>query len=523
MTYAILNMEAAYSELRPLFFGAFGRLARQGFAAAPTDTLDYIHDFFTEAWPGVVRNYDPEKGPFEKYVYVAFVHFVRPRIIDTIHLRNSFIEYEQIIDAAKERFSVEPDFESRIDVQRLNTAMDHLSAFEHALLKHYLSFEAPSERALSRKFELSRYKLRSALISALGNMIVWLDRPYLMSTLDWNVALSVWRDKRSFAGAAKCHGLTVHQIKSSNLRVLKFLSQVLSNYHGGDSLHSRSTHMSTKRIAQSAEALFTEALRSTNDDEALAKVRHHADQILADMASSNQFGPSDEELSGIDDDWLGACYNALAAGKMTEDVAEEFYASADDEESIGKAFSQALMTINREDIRHFNTGLASLPAIGDEEAQELLQTPSAKGAGSHAIPLARIGLTPLSVFYGTEAVSYLIERLMDQKLVRHDNVISLEADDVLVNEEHHDVLTWDLTVDEIRRLSICNRETSIQLYRWLIQVAQYRPYIFAGFKCDPVAECGGVRLSTNEMNFEDLYQRWGFEHAPAAVEGAGSF
>lgn len=518
MTYAIPNMEAAYSELRPLFFGAFGKLARQGFAAAPTDTLDLIHDFFTEAWPGVTRNYDPQKGPFEKYVYVAFVHFVRPRIIDTIHLRNSFIEYDRIIDSSKDGLSVEPDFESRIDVQRLNIAINHLSKFEQDLLKHYLSFEAPSERALARKFDLSRYKLRTALISALGNIIVWLDRPHLVSPLDWNVALSVWRDKRSFAGAAKCHGLTIHQIKSSNLRVLKFLSQVLTNYHTWDLLNSRSTNMSTKPMAKSAEALFTEALKSANNLELLEQVGLHAEEILAVMESSDQFGPSDDELSSIDDEWLAVCYNALANKKVSE-VEEEFYATADDEESVGRAFSQALLTINRDDIRNFDT-FKSLPGIEPAEAMELLQTPSAQGAGSDAEPLARIGLTPLSVFYGTEAVSYLIERLMDQELVPRDTVILLEAGDLLVNEEHHNVLTWDLTIDEIRRLSICNRDTAVELYRWLIQVAQYRPYIFVGFKSDPAVEGLAVRLSSSDMKFENLYQRWGFEHESATCEEA---
>lgn len=281
--------------------------------------------------------------------------------------------------------------------------------------------------------------------------------------------------------------------------------------------------MATKTATKSAEALFTEALMSTNNQELLEQVRLHADEILEAMAPSTQFGPSDEELNDIDDEWLGACYNALAAGKVSEDVEEEFYATADDEESVGRAFTQALMTINRDDIRQFKTGLSSLPIIAPEDVEELLETPSAKGAGDYALPLARIGLTPLSVFYGTEAVSYLIERLMDQELVPRDNVILLEASDVLVNEEHHHVLTWDLTIDEIRRLSICNWETSVELYRWLIQVAQYRPYIFAGFKGDPASDGGGVRLSPDEMKFENLYQRWGVEQVRARVEETARF
>jgi hypothetical protein len=280
--------------------------------------------------------------------------------------------------------------------------------------------------------------------------------------------------------------------------------------------------MKTKPIANSAETLFTEALKSPNNLELLEKVRLHADEILASMESSDQFGPSDDELSGIDHEWLAACYNALANEKVFG-VEEEFYATADDEECVGRAFSEGLTTINREDIWQFET-FASLPDIEPEEVEELLKTPSAIGAGCLAEPLARVGLTPLSVFYGTEAVSYLIERLMDQELIPSDNAILLEADDLLVNEEHHDVLTWDLTIDEIRRLSVCNRETAVELYHWLIQVAQYRPYLFAGFKGDPAAESLAVRLSRSEKKFENLYPRWGFghEHVPATCEEAAN-
>ena len=278
--------------------------------------------------------------------------------------------------------------------------------------------------------------------------------------------------------------------------------------------------MSTKPSAKSAEALFTEALKSANHQKLLEQVGLHAKEILAAMAASDQFGPSDDELSGIDNEWLGACYNALANETVSE-VEEEFYATADDEESVGTAFSQALMSINRDDIRNFKT-FNSLPSIEPAEAMELLQTPSAQGAGSDAEPLARVGLTPLSVFYGTEAVSYLIERLMYQELVPRDNTILLEAHDLLVNEEHHDVLTWDLTIDEIRRLSVCNQETAVELYHWLVQVAQYRPYIFAGFKGDPAAEGSAVRLCATEKKFEDLYQRWGFEQVAASVEEAAT-
>ena len=516
MTYAVPSMETAYSELRPLFFGAFGSLARQGFAAAPTDTLDLIHDFFTEAWKGITKNYDPKKGPFERYAYVAFVHFVRPRIIGSIHLRNSCVEYEQLLDSTDDRLSIRPDFEFRQDVGKLVAAIDDLPELQLNVLKHYLSFEAPSERALAREFGLSRYKLKSALIAALGSVIVHLDKPHSISERDWNVALAVWRDKRSFEGAAKCNDMTVHQVSSANLRILGFLGQVLSDYQGWGTPHVRSTDMSAKVTVPSAESLFTEALRSPDNPEILEKIQTRREEILEALENADRFLLLDEELNSIDNAWLGKCYEALGVAPLVSKDEGEFYATADAEESLGRAFSEGLMTIGREDIQGFLT-LAVLPRIHLEEALELLRTPAAVGAGDYSIPLARVGLTPLSMFYATEAVSYLIERLVNQELVPSEPQILLEEENVLVNRDSHEILTWGLVVDEIQRLSVCEFETAVGVYRWLVQVAQYRPYLFSGFKCSPAKKGQAVALTGTEIRFENLYQRWGFEGIKTGV------
>ena len=279
--------------------------------------------------------------------------------------------------------------------------------------------------------------------------------------------------------------------------------------------------MHAQSNARSAEALFTEALRSPNNRELLEELRLRANEILTLIEHSDRFGPSDEELSQIDEGWIATCYEAiygaLAVREVSGDVEEEFYATADDEESVGRAFGQSLMTIDREDIRRFEIGLVYLPSIVPAEEEELLKTPSARGAGPYALPLARVGLTPLSIFYATEGVSYLIERLVEQELLPIDNSILLDSNEVLVNNEPHEVLTWDLTIDEIRRLAVCNGVTAVGIYHWLVQVAQYRPYLFAGFKCAPVDRLA-VRLSKSEKRFENLYQRWGFEDTHAEFE-----
>src|SRR5882724_6541181 len=95
MERTIPELGQAYGHLTPIFFGALGRLARQGFVVSPADSMDLIHDFFVDAWPALNDHFDPNKGSFDGYAYGAFVRFARPRIIRLQRWQHSLVGVDQ--------------------------------------------------------------------------------------------------------------------------------------------------------------------------------------------------------------------------------------------------------------------------------------------------------------------------------------------------------------------------------------------------------------------------------------------
>src|ERR1019366_9813343 len=90
------DLESAYRKLRPMLFGALGKLSRQGFSVLSSDGLDVIHDFFVDEWTKVSATYDPSKGKLESYVYAAFVNFARPRLIRSQRLQRSLADPQEL-------------------------------------------------------------------------------------------------------------------------------------------------------------------------------------------------------------------------------------------------------------------------------------------------------------------------------------------------------------------------------------------------------------------------------------------
>src|SRR2546429_8987021 len=95
------GMAAGYKSYRGKLLATLGRMAAAGYPVAPVDGLEFVHDFFIEAWPGLQARYDPTKGTFASYVLGAFVRFVRPRIVRSAKWRESLLPPEDIARAAE--------------------------------------------------------------------------------------------------------------------------------------------------------------------------------------------------------------------------------------------------------------------------------------------------------------------------------------------------------------------------------------------------------------------------------------
>jgi RNA polymerase sigma factor (sigma-70 family) len=518
MNEATLSMGTTYEELRPHLLGALAKLARQGFIVSPWDGLDLIHDFFVEAWDGINSRYDPSKGTVEAYVYAAFIHFARPRIVRLRRLQSSLVGPEQLDLLGREEQQEDdeqyvPPEESK---QVVREAIAHLPRREREILSRYLYSKPRAERMLARKFSLSRYELRQTLVDALGRVMVRLDKPGRIPERDWKVALALWRDNRTIDETAAYLELTTHQVREANLRNLHLLTEAMRHYHPARRGLLRRNTMIPQRNLIPPHDLLEIVLKSPGDKELLGQVRERADEVLAALENSESFGLSEDEMRRVDPLWVAEVYEAMAAAAYTRsenfEAAEALlYANQKEEASIGAAFKETLLADLPEYLQYIEKWFPqSVPLVDEEERRELMEEPSVRAGMPYTERLIPYGVTPLIVFYATEAVSSLLDRLMRYEMINSDASVALEMNRVEVDGRDSDHLSVDLLVDEIEKVSECNEGIARALYSWSVQTAQYKPFLFSGYQASPRGE--GVSLARTEEIYDNLFQRWGLQN-----------
>jgi RNA polymerase sigma factor (sigma-70 family) len=512
----IPDIEIAYKELRPQMLDALAKLARRGFVVSPWDGLDLIHDFFVEAWDGIKSRYNPAKGSVNTYTYWAFVHFARPRIIKLQRLQRSLIEPEQLdllsSEADEDEEAYVPPEDSK---QVVREALSHLPLREREILSRYLYSKPHAERILAKKFSLSRYRLRQILVGALGQVMVRLDKPTRMLERDWKVAVALWRDKRSLDETSAYLGLTIHQVREANSRNVHLLAEALKYYHPRRSGQLRRNTMKSQQNSNSPHDLLEEALKSPGNTDLLEQVRDRADEVLVALENSESFGLSEDEMRAVDPLWVAEVYQAMSTAVGQSDEESEaskalFHAHQEEEASVGVAFKETLMAGLPERLQNIGRWFYLVPQVDVEERRELIEEPSVQAGMPYSEQLIPYGVTPLTVFYATEAVSSLLDRLMRYEMLDINASVVLGVNKVEVEGHDNALLSIDLLVDEIEKVSECSERAAHALYAWSVGAAQYKPFLFSGFKASPREE--GVSLARTCNVYDDLFQRWGLQY-----------
>ncbi|MFY9611631.1 MAG: sigma-70 family RNA polymerase sigma factor [Blastocatellia bacterium] len=502
--FSVPTLEAAYGELRPSLVRVLARLARQGFVVSPVDSLDLIHDFFTEAWLGLAHRYDSSRGSFQKYACNAFVHFARPRIIELRRVQGILVDPLLIADQEDEHIQAQALIASAHDIKIVMRALGELPPLEHVLLIRYFCSEKPSQRQIATRFEISRYRVKVHLATGLGRLVASLDKPQEMGEMEWKVARALWRDWRTEGEAARLLGMTEYQVKQCNTRNLQFVSSALT---GPEPSRIRRTYMSAQTEPFPSD-LLRQALESPGDEDLLRELRVNADAVLDAIEASRPTLDFDEmQAMYISPTWLAQVYEALSPSVAEEAIDESWFNATDHEEGrIGSAYSEALLAGLPPEIRNLNERLAAQKGepLDWEEIAELLQSPSVTAGGDEAERIARHGVTPLTIFYATEAVSLLLKRSLDAHVLANGVYLSNANGQRIGRPER----TTDPKVieDEITKVAECTPEVASVLYRWLLSVLQYKHYLLRGFRAE--TEVDGVILKEAPEPYVNLFERW---------------
>lgn len=501
---ALPDIDRSYRALRPLFFLALGRLARQGFVISPADGLDLIHDFFAEEWANLKRTYKPAKGNYQAYAYQSFVQFSRPRIVRIQRFQNYRLRPDEVESALTEPVTITPNPEVSYDQQLVRSRIAELPHLEREILAQYVYSDA-SERELAKTYSLSRHRLRELLVEALGRVLVWLDRPDEISATDWRVALALWRDARSIPQSARYLHLTEHQVRAANKRNFEFLTGVLSVYHPHKTL--RSHEMATK-VSFEPRELFKQTIFSPGNEELLELIKQEAQRVLDSLDGPEAMDISEADMISLEPSWVARVYEALATAREVDEIdipADPGYAHVEAEFEVGQAYKLSLipgLPVYLADLP--GKWLSNLPEVDDDERADLLATPAACGAEPLSCEMARYGVTPLTVLDATNAVARLLQRYIRSGRLSSDKPLILSHHGVNDGE----VLRAEHLADEVSQVADCREPTARVLLDWSIEVAQMKPLLFNTFTAE-TAGGESLALTYTGVKESDLHKRWG--------------
>jgi RNA polymerase sigma factor (sigma-70 family) len=503
------NLELAYPRLRTLFFAALGKLARNGFVVSPNDGMDLVHDFFAEAWAGLEKHFNPDKGNFESYAYGAFVRFARPRIVRLNRWQNSLIGAEKLESLTGDAgLAIEG-----MDQERVRQALANLPEGEQKILRRYVYSEYSSERVFAKELGISRYRLRAILIEALGRMAVSFDRPSEIAPQDWNVARALWRDCRTIQEASVVLEMTPQQVRSAYSRNVRFLAEILKHYQPDEWSPGRKKKMVERQQSNQALKLLKTVLQSPNDGSLLQDLGLHAEEILQALELTDD--PTIEQsLDNLSPEWVASVYQALFEALAVKDLEAELAASEaweaheGEDMTIGRAFRETLLADLTDDLR-FPPEFGSLPQIDENERVRLGRAPDVVGGKPESEWWLRYGIRPVTVFYALEAVSGLLNRYVRRGRLSETPVVLGDESLVVIGNDQKSYAVSNLLREEISCRADCSLEIASALYSWMLQVGQRKSWLFAGFEAEPGPGGSTLRLTCTKERFEKIYQRWG--------------
>jgi DNA-directed RNA polymerase specialized sigma24 family protein len=219
-----------YERYTPLLLAGLGRLAAKGYDVNPADALGVVHDFYVEALPGILERYDASRGSFATYIYGAFLHFARPRIVRELRWQRLLMPFDDAVEHAAGHGG-EKTADGLLD--ELAAAYGELPKPLRAALERRLA-KGESERATARRLEITRYELRQRVAEALGRLAIAVGRDEAIPEELRGLAVRLWRDEAPLMQVARERGWSRQEAHAKLHALVRSLGAAAARLGGRD-------------------------------------------------------------------------------------------------------------------------------------------------------------------------------------------------------------------------------------------------------------------------------------------------
>ncbi len=484
-----VDQTATFNAHERLFWRVLSTLARHGYVAPADEGKDLIHDFFVDAWEGLLRRFDRDRGDFEVYLASAFYKFARRRIVSLQEWRYRLVDIEAAAELESPDQTPAQSLEANQQLAALTCALSKLPSLERQALYEYVRSESHSERSVARKFSMSRYALRETLANGLGRLAVSLRGSTPEDSVESKVAECLWADGRSVRSAAAHLGLSTREVTNAKDRYIEDLLTALRHQiHGSSALG---------RTAMPAIELLLHVIHVRPEDRTgseLDKIRDNASSILEALERRDEpleYGDVSHSEAGRE--WIARVYSSLAGGETDSREDSPIAAAMEDlrsseEREIGEAFAQLCSGLRR--LSRWSLLFGELPRVDDDVKELLRQDDSVAASGEYGEQLVDMGLTPTMFFGATRSMQLMFNRA--------NRAVNGRADDASLRRwrelgEPFVRLHFDSAMIGVPEVVLRQQISGVQnlpaqaaapMVHWTLEALADRPYFVAGYQYD---------------------------------------
>lgn len=359
-------------------------LSKSGFFVPLEDARDLLHDFYAEAWEGLVARHDPSVANFNTYIAAAFHRFARRRVVQLDQWRRKLVHLEDADALRSAVLDPSAALERKQEVRALQSALSSLSGLERTLLLEHFGEDRHSERELAARHDLTRYAVRSTLASALERVSEQVRRGWRRDGL-----------RTPPSDRALPHGVAT-DVPVERERSWKFSDGAFSGA-------TRNTGYLGKEGANMNER-DQEAIRRallSGDEAAFRYLEANAVRLRAELSESDDFEIGVPELEALrhHGQHLVRFYEVLLPDDDSVEVSEVELAieaeRADSAVEVGEAFDLMAAGLPRHLVdweRWFGQF-----RVDPHYVEYLSNQPAVRYGGHHAWELTRYGMTPETV------------------------------------------------------------------------------------------------------------------------------
>jgi RNA polymerase sigma factor (sigma-70 family) len=287
-------------------------LVRRGYFIPPDQARDVIHDFYLDAWQGVLERYDSTKGGFDTYLVSAFYRFAQRKSMEMAAWRNKLVDVELALEQASTEPTPPEQLERKDEARKIRLAFDGLPGDERQVLYEFIGDGRHSERAIAQKHGTTRYAVRRTLAAGIANLSRELSKVGI-DPLHAQISQGAWRDGRRSTDIARTFNLPAELVAKVRSDLARSVVEVVHETAVVKGFRSKNMNATEALKSLLFSDNIVEKLRSASEEDS------HRLAALLTEESVQDLKLSDEQLRQLArQPWrLGELYEAAFPSEAT--------------------------------------------------------------------------------------------------------------------------------------------------------------------------------------------------------------